>query len=494
LNMADINENIDNLFRDQLESYEETPESFVWENISQQLSRRKKRKLVILVSKVAAGVALLMSLGLGYYLFNKEPSQEYAESVKGTIKTGQDKIVASADERVDLESREAITESYPEKVELQDEIIAEELQKPVRTEIIEEGYKSEAEVSPEITVAMEPDERVFYAIAEEDDEEARDVIYPVQMIYINELESQYIEDIKLTVRLRPRTVQEYQVIDDYEEEYDLEEQAEKTWENQWAVGGQMAPLYSYRHFSTDYLSNYVQDQINSNESGILAYAMGLNVSMAPAKRLSIQSGVYYSKYGQHTEVLNVTVVTPPEVSAWRADGEEEVTQEIIFSNSTGVVDAYVDEDKSKFSSAYNGGANRSQESMQLMNDLTDINTNSTATQYFEYLEIPLYIKYKLIDRRVDFNISGGFSTNFLIGNDIYVDEGNGEYKYGETINITTMNYSSSLGMGIEYPVISSFIVSVEPRFKYYLNPIDTRPSYKIHPYSFGLYTGISYVF
>lgn len=492
--MTDMNENIDNLFRDQLENYEEIPESAVWENISRQLSRKKARNLVILVSKVAAGVTLLVSIGLGYYLLNKEPSQEYVESVKETIETEQDIKVASADEPDDLESREVITGSYPEKVDLSDEMIAEEFQKPARAERITKGYESEAEVSPDVTVIQESDEIVFYAVAEEEDEKVRDAIYPVQMININELESPYIEDLQLTVRLRPGPVQEYPAVDDYEKEYELEEPAEKIWKNQWAVGGQMAPLYSYRHFSTDYLSNYVQDQINSNESGILAYAMGLNVAMAPAKRLSIQSGVYYSKYGQHTEVLNITVVTPADVLGWSGNGEGEVTQEIIFSNSTGVIDKSDGDDINIFNSAYNGATDRSQESMQLMNNIADINTNTTATQYFEYLEIPLYIKYKLIDRKVDFNISGGFSTNFLIGNDIYVDEGDGEYKYGETINITTMNYSSSFGMGIEYPVISNFIVSVEPRFRYYLNPIDKRPSYKIHPYSFGLFTGISYIF
>jgi hypothetical protein len=67
-------------------------------------------------------------------------------------------------------------------------------------------------------------------------------------------------------------------------------------------------------------------------------------------------------------------------------------------------------------------------------------------------------------------------------------------RFPESINVNNMNYSGAVGIGLEYPILSKLMLNVEPRFKYYLNPIVKNPTYNIHPYSLGVFTGISYVF
>ena len=568
--MKGNSENIDNFFRSKMDSYGEIPEAAVWEGISEKLGHNKKKKLIIFMSKVAAGMLLVVSLGLGYYLLNKKSSLDYVESIEltrepeynktvtETDKTmaATDKTVAASDETIKatdntvaasdktikttdntvaasdktikatdntitvsdkpmaaidktitvsdkpmaatnktdgFESEEILESRYSEEADIAEKEYTEKSEQSGLAEKYEEVPDSEISlVQKEIAGEGESEIIIASEFEQQDNEKSRDVISRLQSKYLSKLDNSNSGDLLLAERHNEKPAEANIEFSDYGEEYNIDDTQDKSWENQWAVGGQLAPLYSYRNFASDYLSDYVKDQINSNESGVIAYAMGVNVAVTPGKRLSIQSGIYYSKYGQHTDVLNITS-NNPEPSSWDQPEEEYGTSSILFSNSTGTV-ATSRGDQLSFIGTYNSGLNDKRDLMSNQLNTSDINSNSTATQYFEYLEIPIVIKYKLIDRKIDLNILGGLSTNFLIGNDIYLDEGDGDHKYGETINISSTNYSSSIGMGLEYPVLSNFIVNVEPKFKYYLNPIDKKPSYNIHPYSIGIFTGISYIF
>jgi len=49
-------------------------------------------------------------------------------------------------------------------------------------------------------------------------------------------------------------------------------------------------------------------------------------------------------------------------------------------------------------------------------------------------------------------------------------------------------------MGIEYSLSDKFSLNLEPTFRYYLNSFSDMNSMKIHPYSFGVFSGLSYRF
>ena len=214
--------------------------------------------------------------------------------------------------------------------------------------------------------------------------------------------------------------------------------------------------------------------------------------MSPGKRLSIRSGIYYSKYGQQTNAVNVFTSYAPQLG-WDNTPQESTTN-VLISQSIGTVSNNTN-DLLKFNQAINADA-ENQEELRYFSaqNTTDMEYDASATQYFEYLEIPLIIKYKIIDRKIDLNVLSGISTHFLIANDIYLDYDNMSDRFPENVNVNNMNYSGSFGIGIEYPILSKLMLNVEPRFKYYLNPIVKNPSYNIHPYSLGIFTGISYVF
>ncbi len=73
--MDNNNEKTDRFFRERLAVYEETPGNHVWDKISSRLEAEKRRKFVYLFLRIAAGMTLLASLGLGYHLIYKSGDQ-----------------------------------------------------------------------------------------------------------------------------------------------------------------------------------------------------------------------------------------------------------------------------------------------------------------------------------------------------------------------------------------------------------------------------------
>jgi hypothetical protein len=120
--------------------------------------------------------------------------------------------------------------------------------------------------------------------------------------------------------------------------------------------------------------------------------------------------------------------------------------------------------------------------------------SSTLHQDFNYLEIPFLMKYKVIDRKIDFNVSGGISYNLLVNNSAYAISGGEKYYVGTTGNLSPMTFSSYLGMGVEYNLSRSVSLNLEPTFRYYITPVGGMAGSAIHPYSFGILSGISYKF
>jgi hypothetical protein len=127
---------------------------------------------------------------------------------------------------------------------------------------------------------------------------------------------------------------------------------------------------------------------------------------------------------------------------------------------------------------------------ELSNEVDD----GEIIQNFEYIEVPLIVRYKVVDRKFGFNFLGGLSTNLLVGSNAYYSEDGNKEKIGETTNIKPFNYSSILGVGLFYSVSDRLNINLEPTFRYYLNSINESSVIKSHPYSMGIFTGLSYYF
>ena len=111
-----------------------------------------------------------------------------------------------------------------------------------------------------------------------------------------------------------------------------------------------------------------------------------------------------------------------------------------------------------------------------------------------YLELPVFLRYKVIDKTLGINVIGGVSYNMLLDNSVYTEIDGSKYMVGTTEGLNMFSISSSLGMGMEYKFSSKLSLNLEPTFRYYMNTFNSSASSHFHPYSFGIFSGLSYKF
>jgi hypothetical protein len=121
-------------------------------------------------------------------------------------------------------------------------------------------------------------------------------------------------------------------------------------------------------------------------------------------------------------------------------------------------------------------------------------SDTRFVQNFQYIEIPLYLRYSVIDARFDVELMGGVSSSVLVGNDTYLESDAGKSLVGKTQDMQDVSYSGTFGLGLKYGLSSRIYLNLEPRVKYYLNSLNTNSSVTYKPYTIGVYTGVSYQF
>jgi hypothetical protein len=246
----------------------------------------------------------------------------------------------------------------------------------------------------------------------------------------------------------------------------------------WSVMAMASPTY-FSGFSSGQSS-----QLISSEQPAISYTGGFGVSYKINKRLSVQTGVYYAELGREVNGIN-------SFGGFNAimDAKSSHSFEVLTSSGTVFVsnpDVYLAADPGK----------------RVISDYNALDPNKTSLQYlnnniiqnFSYLQMPVVLKYKFIDRSLDFNIMGGMSYDLLLDNSVYTLAGSEKYVLGTTGGLNQFTISSSLGMGMEYSFSKKISLNLEPTFRYYLNPFNGSSGARVHPYSFGVFSGFSYKF
>ena len=257
----------------------------------------------------------------------------------------------------------------------------------------------------------------------------------------------------------------------------------------WEVTGQFAPMQSYRVVSS-VPSGLRKSDFDDAESPLLAFSGGISVAFKAFRRLSIQTGAIYSQMGQLID--NVTPVT----NSYAAVSSNSSYAKNFIRTSSGSV-AVVSNLKSDVNSTYSPYFNS--ESQAASNNSSSLANASNHVKYqlierVDYLEIPLMLRYKVIDRKFSFQVVGGMSANVLLGTYVFVDNGTEQLRSGTILMARPLNYSSAFGLGIGYQFMKNLSVGFEPTFKYYLHSYTTSSQIGTNPYSFGVFTNAVYRF
>lgn len=239
----------------------------------------------------------------------------------------------------------------------------------------------------------------------------------------------------------------------------------------YSMGGYISPAYATGDFGSDGESALARVYDRDQLSGIFSVNGGLSFAVNTGKRLSLETGIGYSRIGQKTS--NASVYIPVQASEEFVENTEVLTPlGSLRSNKQNAVVTIID----KYTEV-----------------LHDVRNESLGTieQQFGTLDIPLHLRYFLNEKqRVRVSVSGGLNANIVVDNRSYLSYNGSKENIGKTEDIRPFNLSTHLGLGVEYPITSAVSFRFEPGFRYYLQSISRNDDINFKPYSFTLATGI----
>ncbi|MDP4224638.1 MAG: outer membrane beta-barrel protein [Bacteroidota bacterium] len=251
----------------------------------------------------------------------------------------------------------------------------------------------------------------------------------------------------------------------------------------WSITALVSPTYYLR---PELDNSNISKQISSSEQSRISYSGGVSFAYKISRKLSIQSGLYYSTIGNEINgISSFSGFRSYDYTKGDHNFEVLTSNGLIYTNNSDVF--LMDRSGDRVLTKYT-------------NDVFDpakaqlSYVDNTLYQNFSYLEMPVFLRYKLIDRTIGFNVIGGLSYNLLVNNTVNAHISGNNYSVGKTAGLNPFMVTSSFGMGMEYNISDKISLNLEPTFRYYLNPFSMIQGPKTHPYSFGVFSGLSYKF
>jgi hypothetical protein len=444
--MDDRGANIDIVFRNGLKDFEVLPPPEVWDNIHPRI--KNKQKPVIYLS-AAAMVAVLVTISLFAYRLSKEGS---SVSENDVIALNENTSVPAS----------VLNATSPVAI------------KPEKSTPFLKILDSPKPVIKDVPVNIIEPSADMSSVSSE-------VAYVQETIRFKFNISKPIEELSLasfkTERERVFTIEEAKL------QY-TPEVADLQRADRWSVTAMASPTY-YSRFNSG--NDELSEQMMASEKPVVSYSGGVAFAYKVNKRLSIQSGLYYSSLGQELSGIN-SFAGFQKYDYTKGDHNFAVltTSGTIYTNNSDVFLSANGMGDKVLTNYTNDVFDPEKASLQYI--------NNTMRQTFSYLELPVVMRYKVVDKVIGVNLIGGMSYNFLVQNSVYSVSSTGKFPIGKTEGMNPVSLSSLVGLGMEYKISHNFSLNLEPSFRYYLNPFSESVVSKFHPYSFGIFSGISYKF
>jgi hypothetical protein len=117
-------------------------------------------------------------------------------------------------------------------------------------------------------------------------------------------------------------------------------------------------------------------------------------------------------------------------------------------------------------------------------------TSMDIIHHISYIEIPMSIKYKFLDKQIGLKSSVGFSYLFLNENKVNIITNSGyQQEIGKIKNISKNSYSINAGIELDYKVFNNATIFMEPMLQYQLKAFSDK---MVNNSIFGLRIGLRY--
>ena len=459
-------QDIDHLFKSGLAGYSAQPSLQVWDKIQADVAKSKTKKRLLLFRIAGIAAALVVAIMSAILIFddkNVQPSLTDNNPIQNTEISNPGKIERKA---IQIKSNQS------ENIEKEKLVV---VSNQIDTDFAENTKFAGTEPEP--------------IIDENNDDGNQRSLLNLSLLNLKSGSKVFVQTLQENLRLKNEDNQEVKIL---ESEREIIAMNALTLANnkefdRWKLGVQLSPGYSSH--SASYSDDYSRNMNTSASDGNANVAGGISVEYKTNKKWSVESGIYYSQNGQRssksgqlfpTENAQFDAVEDSYYSAIVAvsDGN------ILLNSTAGVIEIKETPSDAKFYTNLSGAAER----------MTTLASSGDYYQAFDFVEIPVYVRYKLVESKFNLQIMGGVSTNFLIGNQVYLEEGGISKKVGKTSNISSVSYSGTVGVGVEYSIGKRLSLSIEPRVNYYLSSINKSSEVDYRPYRVGVYTGLNYTF
>jgi len=241
---------------------------------------------------------------------------------------------------------------------------------------------------------------------------------------------------------------------------------EKENPNKWAISSQVSPIY-FNSFSNG--SSLDEQFAQNSKSFVNTVSYGVGASYELSNKLVLRSGVNSLAFGYNTY---------------------DVVYDLSLKNNVNNSN-YI----SMHSSADNVVLRSKYSNSNLSTDVGNFNEEKIGSlrQNISFIEVPLELSYKVIDKKFGISVIGGMSTLFLSNNSVSLIADGMQMELGKANNLNDIHFSSNVGLGFKYTFWKSFNANFQPMLKYQINPFSENAG-NFKPYFIGLYSGVSYQF
>lgn len=511
--------NIDNLFQEKFSDFSEVPEEKVWQSIVTSLDHKKKSRKAIPLWWKFTGVAAVLAIAL-YVInpfedarittpavtdietpekkgnlnleapkFNEDFEKSDAEIVdeqnsfeeqniskKGPSNTTDEntKIALEKEKAIDFKSSSlhnkkqiAREEASPKKKKSSDILNADP---SIESPSILKNNEGALATIQDNTKSQNSVEKNIVGETQNDDSIRQNNLSIIKESGIAQIEENEIIP-KKSDEVEKKSIFDEIAVHEQEKEVIAENKGGK-----WSAGASIAPVY----FDAIGEGSPVHSIfVPNSKSGDMNLSYGLSVAYEINDKLKVRSGLHRVDYGYSTNDVEFS-------SSLESSAIGQIANVNYSATAKNIVVA---------SSSAENGSDAMENVVPIAQDFSGqgLSQNGTMTQQFGYLEVPVELEYALVDNKFGVNLIGGISSLFLVDNSISLSSGELTTEMGEANNVNDLNFSTNVGIGLNYKFTSKLQLNVEPVFKYQLNTFSQTDG-TFQPFTIGVYSGVSFKF
>ena len=433
--------NIDRLFQEKLKSLETIPSPEVWDTIEAKLQKKKKRR--ILPFWWYSGIAGVLIIGILVFSLNKSEPNEIFKNVPVIVEERKE------------ENKKMIFKNIPQIEEdtLQTEMVYKE-NNDLKILENKKGKRTETKfkkVKNVIALVKEREKKESNNGLLSDKKNAMEKIFTRKENEILAIKT----DSVFKQEKKKNFLAEVNKIDSIKEV--------KSIDKKWSIIPTVAIINS-NSFSN---SSPLDQSLASNTSGDNSVSYGVRVDYKLNNKWSLQAGFFKRSLDFSTN--NLSIVSNVSGSNFNNINYDSDVSFLIINNEIS-------------------------SNSPILNGAIIVEENVNLLQTFGYVEVPIEVKYTLINKR-KFNtkLVSGFSTLFLNDNTISLKTLNTSKSIGKATNLNSINFSGNLGIDFNYSLNNKLNFNITPMFKVQMNTFSNKAN-GFQPYTIGIYSGLSYKF